>query len=95
MFVSIDQRIEDYKLQLHSMEDLSNMSFETIRLVHASYCLASAATIQLHSPFTQSNATSRGKCLGGGYAIVRANAAARASEFPFVNPILAASDKFF
>ncbi|KAA1475082.1 hypothetical protein DENSPDRAFT_841812 [Dentipellis sp. KUC8613] len=87
-FISIDQRIEEFKGQLYLLENIDHSDSDVLRTTHTSHCLAHAATIQLHSVFAQQNAASRNKCLAAGTAIVRANAIVRAYEFPVINPIL-------
>ncbi|TFY79583.1 hypothetical protein EWM64_g4429 [Hericium alpestre] len=87
-FVSMDQRIEEFKTQLYPLDNLEHVAADVVRTVHTIHCLANAASIQLHAAFAQQNAASRLKCLDAARAIVRANAAARAYEFSVVNPIL-------
>ncbi|KAI0058715.1 hypothetical protein BV25DRAFT_1810255 [Artomyces pyxidatus] len=87
-FVSVDQRIEDFKSQLFPLENMDHMSQDVVRLMHLTFCLAHASTIQLHAAFAQQNTASRSKCLAAGTAIVRANAAVRVHEFTDVSSIV-------
>ncbi|KAA1474252.1 hypothetical protein DENSPDRAFT_882652 [Dentipellis sp. KUC8613] len=87
-FVSLDQRIEEFKSQLFSLENLEGTTSEIIRTMHSIHLLAAAATIQLHSAFSQQNVGSRNKCFISAKTIVLANEVTKAHEFLIVNPLL-------
>ncbi|TFY77370.1 hypothetical protein EWM64_g6644 [Hericium alpestre] len=87
-FITLDQRIDEFKTQLYYLENLNNAGSDIIRTMHAIHCLTDAATIQLHSPFAQQNVLSRSKAFTAARAIVRANITVRAHEFLIINPML-------
>ncbi|KAA1474255.1 hypothetical protein DENSPDRAFT_840834 [Dentipellis sp. KUC8613] len=87
-FVSLDQRIEDFKSQLISLDNLEGTTTEIVRNMHSIHLLAAAASIQLHSAFSQQNAVSRVKCFVSAEAIVLANEVSQAHEFFIINPML-------
>ncbi|TFY77369.1 hypothetical protein EWM64_g6642 [Hericium alpestre] len=87
-FVAIDQRIEEFKEQLYSLENLPQVSSDVVRTMHTIHCLTHAATIQLHAAFSQRNAASRNRCFASAKAIMEANAAVQVHNFLIINPIL-------
>ncbi|TFY66226.1 hypothetical protein EVG20_g4862 [Dentipellis fragilis] len=87
-FVSLDQRIEDFKSQLFSLENLDGATSEITRTMHSIHLLAAAASIQLHSAFSQQNAGSRNKCFLSAKTVVHANEITKAHEFLMINPLL-------
>ncbi|TFY83532.1 hypothetical protein EWM64_g485 [Hericium alpestre] len=87
-FTSVDDRIGGFQTQLYSLQKLADADSDVIRTMHVIHCVASAASIQLHSAFGHVNMESRTKCLLAAQAIVQANVTVRAHEFLIVNPAL-------
>jgi hypothetical protein len=87
-FVAVDQRIDEFKLQLIPLDRVSGHS---VPLVHLAYCLSNGATIQLHATFCSQNTGSRAKCLSAAMAIVRANQAVHVQDYTYTCPILGVS----
>lgn len=91
-FLSLDQRIEDFKSQLVPLANLDFATdFDQLRSLHIVHCLAHAATIQLHGPFADQNQNSRVKSLGAAMGIVHANAESRSYDFSCMHPLMAVS----
>jgi hypothetical protein len=87
-FVAVDQRIDEFKVQLTPFDRVSS---QNVPLVHLAYCLSNGATIQLHATFSSQNTGSRAKCLSAAIAMVRANRAAHVQEYTFTSPMLGVS----
>lgn len=91
-FLSLDQRIEDFKSQLMPLVNVDmTTEFDSLRSLHIVHCLAHAATIQLHSPFADQNQNSRAKSLNAALGIVRAGAESRSYDFICMHPLMAVS----
>ena len=84
-FIALDTRIEEFKAALPPTATLSNLSVANRQRLHATHCITQCASIQLHAAFANQNSTSRTKCLDAGLTIVRTAAAARVSEFTFLD----------
>lgn len=95
-FLSLDQRIDDFKSQLFPLSvtaaaAAADILSENLRMHHLVHCLVHAATIQLHFPFVAHAEASRAKCLTAAMGIVEANEEARTYSLPCVHPLLAVS----
>ncbi|KZV67132.1 hypothetical protein PENSPDRAFT_654321 [Peniophora sp. CONT] len=89
-FLALDTRIEEFKTGLCPIATLSTLPTAARQRLHATHCIAQCASIQLHAAFASQNSTSRTKCLEAGLAIIRTAAAARVSEFSFLDHGVAA-----
>ncbi|KAA1476063.1 hypothetical protein DENSPDRAFT_806624 [Dentipellis sp. KUC8613] len=87
-FTSLDQRIDEFKNQLFSLGNLGGTTPDVVRTMHNIHLFAAAASIQLHSVFSQQDPGSRGKCFASAMAIVQADDTTRAHEFLVINPLL-------
>ncbi|TFY83452.1 hypothetical protein EWM64_g563 [Hericium alpestre] len=87
-FTSVDNRIDEFQSQLYSLQNLADVDSDVVRTMHVIHCLASAASIQLHSALAQINVDSRNKRLVAAQAIVQANISVRSHEFLIINPVL-------
>ncbi|TFY66356.1 hypothetical protein EVG20_g4740 [Dentipellis fragilis] len=87
-FASLDQRINEFKGQLFSLGSLEGTTSDVVRTMHNIHLFAAAASIQLHSVFSQQNPGSRDQCFASAMAIVHADDTVRVHGFLVINPLL-------